>query len=169
MALWPVVHLALVWGLVLSVVLFPSVIAICKFNPEIMLKDYPPDVQAKHGPMSERSKRQRLPIGILLTVVLLAIVAASFLQLRKIVEGDIGFLPAFVHVFTMFSLFNVLDWLVLDWLIMVRMQPRFIVLPGTEGMAGYRSYWFHFRGFWIGVPISLAASLLLAPLAAVVF
>ena len=25
-------------------------------------------------------------------------------------------------------------------------NSAFIVLPGTEGMAGYGDYWFHFRG-----------------------
>jgi len=34
-----------------------------------------------------------------------------------------------------------------------RSQPRFIVLlPGTEGMAGYRDYRFHFRRFLHGIP-----------------
>jgi hypothetical protein len=168
MPLWPVVQHALLWGLALSAVLFALALALLRFNPEIMLKDYPPDIQAKHGPMSERTKRQRLPVGLFFVLVLLAIVAASFSQLGKLWGGGVSFLPAFVHLFTMFSVFNLLDWLVLDWLIMVRLQPRFIVLPGTEGMAGYRSYWFHFRGFLIGLPITLAASLLLAPIAAAV-
>ncbi|HYN22863.1 MAG TPA: hypothetical protein VE078_18020 [Thermoanaerobaculia bacterium] len=166
--LWPIVRLALLYGVVLSAVLFPLVLALLRFNPEIMLKDYPPDVRAKHGPMSERSRRQRIPVGIFFTVVLLAIVAVSLVQLRKEVGGDIGLVAAFVHLFTMFSVFNVLDWLVLDW-VMVLLQPSFVVLPGTEGMAGYRSYWFHFRGFLIGVPLTLAASLILAPIAAGAF
>jgi hypothetical protein len=65
----------------------------------------------------------------------------------------------------MFSVFNVLDWLVLDWLL-VWFQPHFVVLPGTEGMAGYRSYWFHFRGFLIGILLTVLGSLLIAPIAA---
>jgi hypothetical protein len=34
----------------------------------------------------------------------------------------------------MFGTFNLLDWLALDWPL-VYWQPRFILLPGTEGMA----------------------------------
>lgn len=45
------------------------------------------------------------------------------------------------------------------WLLIAR---AFEFGPGTEGMAGYRDYWFHFRGFLIGIPIILAASALLA-------
>jgi hypothetical protein len=166
--LWPIVRLALLYGVVLAAVLFPLVLALLRFNPEIMLKDYPPDIQAKHGPMSERSRRQRIPVGIFFTAVLLAIVGISLVQLRKLVGGDVGFVAAFVHLFTMLTMFNVLDWLALDWP-MVLLQPRFVVLPGTEGMAGYRSYWFAFRGFLIGVALTLAASLILAPLAASAF
>jgi hypothetical protein len=41
------------------------------------------------------------------------------------------------------------------------------VLPGTEGMAGYRNYGFHFRGFLIGIPIVLAGSVLCAVIVAI--
>lgn len=51
------------------------------------------------------------------------------------------------------------DLVVLDWLIFVRSRPRFIVLPGTEGMAGYKDYFFHLKGFLVGVVLSAAVSL----------
>jgi len=35
---------------------------------------------------------------------------------------------------------------VLDWLIFVTIQPDFVVIPGTEGLAGYKDYGFHFLG-----------------------
>jgi hypothetical protein len=167
MPLWPVVQHALPWGLLMSAVLFALCLAVLRFNPEIMLKDYPPDIRARHGPMSERTKRQRIPVVVAFMLILLALLAASCLRLPEICGGDVGFLPAFVHLFTLFTVFNVLDLLALDWP-MVRLQPRFVVLPGTEGMDGYRSYWFPFRGFLIGIPITLALSLLLAPIVAAV-
>jgi len=40
--------------------------------------------------------------------------------------------------------------LILDWLIFVTIQPSFIVIPGTEGMAGYKDYWFHFQVSFLG-------------------
>lgn len=168
MEISPIVSHALIWGLVLSAALFAMVLLLLWWNPEIMLKDYPPDIQAQHGPMSERSKRQRWPVGIAFLAVLVAIIAASFQGVRALEGGDISFAAAFLHSFTMFSLFNLLDWLVLDWG-MVALQPRFVVLPGTEGMAGYRDYWFHFRGFLIGIVVTLLASLLTAGIAAPFF
>lgn len=162
--LWPIVTNALTFGVVLSATLFTMILVLAKVNPEIALRDYPPDIQAKYGPMSDRSKRLRLPVGILFLVVILAVLAASFSPILGTIDGPIPFLPAFIHFFVIFSLFNVLDWLVLDWLIVVTLRPKFIVLPGTEGTAGYEDYAFHLRGFLIGIPITLAGSLLLAGL-----
>jgi len=160
----PIISNALVFGVVLGAILFTTILVVVRINPEIMLRDYPPDVRAEHGPMSDRSKRQRLVVGILVLAVMFGVIVASLAPILDDVDAADLFPTSFVHFFVMFSVINVLDWLVFDWLIVVRIRPSFLVLPGTEGMAGYRDYAFHFRGFLIGIPITLAASLLLAAL-----
>ena len=169
MPLWPIITHALTYGVILSGVLFTLLLGLVRINPEIMLKDYPPDIQAKYGPMSDRSKRQRIPVAIFFVVVLFGIVVQSFMGVRTYTGDDLPFLAAFVHLFVMFSLFNLLDWLILDWLIVVTIRPRFIILPGTEGLAGYTDYGFHFRGFLIGSLITLVTSLLVAGVVAALF
>lgn len=59
--IWPIIINALTYGAILSGVLFTLTLGISSLNPEIFLKDYPPDIQAKYGPMSNRSKRQKIP------------------------------------------------------------------------------------------------------------
>ena len=169
MPLWSIISHALIYGVILSAVLFPLTMGLVWINPEIMLKDYPPDIQTKYGPMSERSKRQRIPVAIFFVAVLFGIVAQSFMGVRANTGDDIPFLAAFVHLFVMFSMFNLLDWLVLDWLIVVAIRPRFMILPGTEGLAGYADYGFHFRGFLIGSVITFFTSLLVAGAVAALF
>ena len=164
MSLWPIITNALIFGCILSVILFTMILLLAKINPEITLGDYPPDIQAKYGPMSERSKRQRIPVAILFLAVMFAIVAASFAPILGGADRPRLFLISFTNLFVIFSVFNILDWLVLDWLIVVTLRPRFLILPGTDGMAGYGDYAFHFRGFLIGMAITLAASLLLSGL-----
>ena len=158
---------ALEFGAVLSGVLFGLLLAVLRANPEIMLNDYPPDIRAKWGPMTERTKRQRVIVALLMSVVILAIAAWSIRSLPTLVAGDVTFAAAFTHFAVMFGIFNLFDWLLLDWP-MVYWQPRFVVLPGTEGLAGYTNYWFHFRGFLIGIPVVLAGSALFAAIAAAV-
>ncbi len=48
----------------------------------------------------------------------------------------------------------------------VTLTPSFVVIPGTEGMASYKDYMHHLRGFLIGTLLSTALGLLMA---AVVF
>jgi hypothetical protein len=166
--LWPVIRHALVYGGVLSAVLSILLLGILRMNPEILLNDYPPDIREKYGPMSERSKRQRLPVAVLIGAVALGIVAASLSDVRAHGGGQIPFLTAFVHLFVMFSVFNVVDLLVLDWPL-VAICPSFMVLPGTEGSAGYKDYWFHFRGFLIGTVLILVTSGVMASVIAALF
>jgi hypothetical protein len=166
--LWPIIRHALLYGGVLSAVLSVLLLGVLWINPEILLKDYPPDIQKKHGPMSERSKRQRILAAIVIGAVALGIVTASFWAVRADSGGKIPFLVAFVHLFVMFSVFNVVDLLLIDWLL-VAIGAKFLVLPGTEGLAGYRDYWFHFRGFLIGAVLILVASGLMAEVVAAVF
>ena len=149
--------------------MFTLILVVVRINPEIMLKDYPPDIQAKYGPMSERTKRQRAPVAVVVIVVMLAIGTLSFRGVGANSGGDISFLEAFLHLFVMFSAFNLLDWLVLDWLIAVTIRPGFMILPGTEGLAGYEDYGFHFRGFLIGIVITSVTSILVAAVVAVLF
>jgi hypothetical protein len=161
MTLWPVIRHALLYGGVLSAVLSVLLLGLLWTNPEILLNDYPPDIRKKHGPMSDRSKRQRVPVGIVIGAVALGIVTASFSAVRANGGGKIPFLTAFVHLFVMFSVFNVVDLLLLDWLL-VAIGPSFLILPGTEGSAGYKDYWFHFRGFLIGAVLIFVVSGLIA-------
>jgi hypothetical protein len=62
----------------------------------------------------------------------------------------------------------VVDLLLLDWPL-VAIVPRFMVLPGTEGSAGYKDYWFHVRGFLVGIVLILVASGLIAAVVAALF
>lgn len=164
--MWAIVTRALEFGVLLSAVLLGLLLAVLRANPEIMLNDYPPDIRVKWGPMTERTKRQRVFATIRLLVVVLSIGAWSVTSLSSLAAGDVTFAIAFVHFAIMFGTFNVFDWLLLDWPL-VYWQPRFVVLPGTEGLAGYTNYWFHFRGFLIGIPIVLAGSALLAAIVSI--
>lgn len=168
MILWPVIRHALLYGVVLSAVLSALLVGLLWMNPEILLNDYPPDIRNKYGPMSDRSKRQRVPAAILIGAVALGIVTASFSAVRANGGGKIPFLTAFVHLFVMLSVFNVVDLLLLDWPL-VAIGPRFAVLPGTEGSAGYKDYGFHFRGFLIGAVLILVGSGLMAAVVAALF
>ena len=157
----PIVTHALVSGLALSVALGALLLAVLRANAEIMLNDYPPDIRAKWGPMSPRTKRQRWIVAGIFLVAILTIVAWSLRTLPAFVARALTFPSAFTYFAIMFGTFNVFDWLVIDCGL-IYWQPRFAVLPGTEGLKGYRDYRFHFRGFLVGIPVVLLGSALAA-------
>ena len=101
-----------------------------------------------------------LPV-MLLTLGLIAFATVRFVQLAPV---PIRFSSAFLHTFIVLMTFNLVDLILLDWIFFVRVQPRFVVLPGTEGLAGYRDDWFHFIGFLKGTAGIIVFSALVAGL-----
>lgn len=149
-------------GAVLSILASLLIIFILWFNPRIMLQDYPKDVQAKAPPKTPQEKRLTLFLGIPFLLLLIAVPFISSLTLKQQTQGQISFWALLINAFGVAFIFNLVDWLILDWLMFCTITPKFMVIPGTEGLAGYKDYFFHFRGFLIGSVISAVAGLIIA-------
>lgn len=158
----------LVDGIVMSVLLTIVIYGSIYVNPLTWISDYPPDIRAAVD------DSQRIPLGQKLIVVVLSLGIVvgltlwSNAKLRRRNGGRLSFSTAFAHSALLMFFFAVWDLLILDWLIFVAIQPEFIVIPGTEGLAGYDDYWFHFQVSFLDWPqwISiLAGGLVLGGLA----
>ena len=143
-------------GVALSAALFALVLATIRFNPEIMLNDYPPDVRAKFGAISPRARKQRAFVSLVFLAVLAFAAWVASRDLSSLVPA-FRYRDAFLYALVMMQVVNLLDWLVLDTAL-VFFQPKWAVLPGTEGLAGYRSHAFHFRGWLVGLVASTIAA-----------
>lgn len=154
---------ALLYGLVLSAILTILTVISGAIALDMFVEDYPPDIKQKYGPMSTRAARLRPFIAALLfiTVLGIPIVGLFGLQAKFL---TVPFLSAVVFASIAILVFNVFDLLILDWLFFCTIQPRSMVLPGTEGMAGYRDYRFHFIGFLKGLRFNGVVGLLIAVL-----
>ena len=131
--------------------------------PEMRVGDYPPDIREKYGPMRPRSARLRPFVAVAFFFAVLAVPLLALLTLFSTV-GRLSFLTALLSTFMILFVFNAFDLLVLDWFLFCTLRPRFIVLPGTEGMAGYRNYRFHFVGFLKGLGFCLVGAVVVAGL-----
>ncbi len=156
---------ALIDGLLLSALLSVVILVTLRWNAESWLDDYPPDIREAFGPMSPEARRVKIVGGIAFLVVLVGVLARGLLQLSRAAGGELAFVDAFAYTFVVGQVFNLIDLVVIDWLIMVALQPSFIVLPGTEGMAGYRDYAFHFRAFLVGLTAGAVVSAVVAGIA----
>ena len=152
-----------VWyGLGLSLALVVVMVISSRIAMDMWVGDYPPDIKAKYGEMSARAKQYRPLIAVLFFGAILVIIGLAFVNLHANAGRDVGFFDYFLTAFTILFVFNLFDLLIADWLVFVFIQPKIIILPGTEGMAGYKDYGFHFRGFLIGIGFSLVGGLVLA-------
>ena len=150
-----------VWFAVACIVAVSAALAAIGLrNPRVMLQDYPKDVQAAVPPKTPAERRETVFWAILLGVLVFAppLGAAITLELQR---PDAGFPEATLTAFAVLIAFNLWDWLVVDWLLFCTIRPPFMAIPGTEGMAGYRDYGLHFRGFLIGLGLAVVASLLI--------
>ncbi len=158
----PDVGRMLLHGGVLSLAATFILLACLLARPRLLLQDYPASIQAAVAPKSAEERRMALIVGVPFLALLLLFPAWSSwtLPLRDGHPPTFGAL--FVNAFVVASTFNVADWLILDWLVFCTITPRFVVIPGTEGMPAYKDYYFHFRGFLIGTALSLALALVTA-------
>ncbi len=154
-----ILTLILLYGLLLSVLFSAIILSMVLVNPRLMLQDYPKDIQAVVPPKTAVEKRQTLYWGVPLWVFLLGCPTLAALSVKA---ANGSFLEIFVAAFGVLFLSNLVDWLILDWLIFCTITPTFVVLPGTEGMAGYKNYGMHFRGFLIGTVLAILIGLVIA-------
>lgn len=152
------------WGLIFSAVFCVATLIIARIDAVMLLNDYPPDIRLKYGPMSAATRRRASLAGLPLLASLLAVIVFALLQLRRI-AGELTPLNTFIALVVMLELWNLADLLVLDWAILLGLKPAFMILPGTEGMPGYRDYAFHWRKFLKGIPLTLVLSVVIAALA----
>jgi hypothetical protein len=148
----------LLYGIPASLLLSVLIFVMGRINPRLMLRSYPKDVQAAVPPQTPTEKRQTLYWGLPFWLCLLGFPIAAALTVHAASQSALDiFLSAAGVVF----LFNLVDWLILDWLIVCTITPKFMVLPGTEGMVGYKNYGMHFRGFLIGTVLAAVIGLLI--------
>jgi uncharacterized membrane protein len=146
----------------LSIIASLILIASLYINPRIFLQDYPKDIQTKVPPKTLFERRMSLLLGIPFLLVLILFPLFSTLALKHQNGESSPFIALFVNAFGVAFIFNLVDWLFLDWLMFCTITPQFVIIPGTEGMASYKDYGFHFRGFIIGTLLSAISASVIA-------
>ena len=148
-------------GLLLSVVASTSLLLLLRFNPRIFLGHYPKEIREIVPPRSKKERRMSILLGLLIGVPF-----TSALLWRTATLGSHSFWELFGYAFGVLFIFNLVDLLILDWLIVCRFKLRWVVLPGTEHIVMPIPYLHHFKEFLMGtvglVIVSLAIAALLS-------
>lgn len=153
---------ALLEGLVWSVMWIFYVYVLLRWFPWEMVHEYPEDVkQACTLPEpDEKQKKSSKFWGGLVSVIILITLAVFGIEYFR--NADFSFFELFLFLFIIGQTWNVVDLIIMDFLIVCTLRPKWVVLPGTEGCAGYGDYFFHFKGFLIGCVYTAIMALIIA-------
>ena len=121
-------------------------------------RDYPEVVKKKVPPQTKKEKALAAIVGLPWFIFVLGFPVVSTYMLKSNLGGEISFFEAFLNIFVLFSLATVGDLVILDWLIISKITPSFVIIPGSE-QRDYKDFSHHFKGHaksaFLFVPLSL--------------
>lgn len=164
MRILQLLQLGSIWGMIFGMVFSAAMLIIGRINAEMILNDYPPDIREKYGAMSEATRKQANLMTLPLLATLGLVVVLGLGQLREI-SGALTFIETLIVSTVIFQMWNLLDLILLDWFLLMTLKPKFMILPGTEGLAGYRDYGFHFKKFLNGIVFTFILALVVTVIA----
>ncbi|MCX4967546.1 hypothetical protein OHA98_22850 [Streptomyces sp. NBC_00654] len=145
MGFWEVARVGMGYALLLMTLFAVVVVGSLHVSRDSLLPDYPQAIRERYGPQSARGRRTAAAAGLLNLLALIVVPVIGVLDLHDRTVGALGFWPPFALGAVGFLALTLFDLVVLDWWLFCTVQPRFMVLPGTEGMAEYRDFAFHVR------------------------
>jgi len=137
----------LLHGAFLALVVSIYLMAMMWYNPRLFFNkgDYPDDVLEMAPPKTKAEKCLAAILGIPLLLFTVAVPLASTVILERESSGAASFWVLFLNAFGVLMVFNLVDFFILDCLLFCTITPSFMVVPGTEGAAGYKDYGFHVK------------------------
>ena len=107
--------------------------------------DYPDVVKDKVLPPTRKEKRTALMVGLPWIAFVLAYPFVASYRMKAGLGDEFTYAIAFLHFFAMFQLASLVDLVVLDWLIISRITPGFVIIPGSVE-ADYKDFSHHYKG-----------------------
>ncbi len=149
-------------GLIWSALWFIYIFLILKYFPHTMLHDYPKDIQEAatlEKPTASQERAAKLFASVGGLVIFGVLIAFGLIRFRS---EPTSFPHILAYTFVTAMMWNVIDLLIMDWLIICLITPKWVIISGTEGCKGYKDYFYHFKGFLIGCVYTTIIALLFA-------
>lgn len=154
---------ALIEGLIVGIALCGWIAVILKVNPRFEMKSYPDAIVKAVAPQTKEERRgflfMALPVLILVTAYMIFSVYSDYFNTST------PYLILYLHSFIILMVWNALDLVVFDWLLFCKINPAFMVMPGTKDNPAYKDYKYHFIGFMKGTVLAAVAALVVSGIA----
>jgi hypothetical protein len=159
---------SLLYGAMVSVGLTAIILVSLRYWPMIWIQDAPAEVRAVARPLTETERRVRWIVSALFFGWMIAVLAASLLALRRLGGGDVSFGDVALSTFIIWMTFNVVDLLLLDWLLLNVIRPTLYAFPVAEVENPFGGYTYHFAGVLKGTLMGAVFSLVVAGVVALI-
>lgn len=107
--------------------------------------DYSQAIKDKVPPQTKSEKKLAMLMALPWFIFTLGFPIYSTLVLKAKLSGDISMGVAFLNLSVLFLFATVGDLLILDWLIVSKVTPKFVIIPGTL-KEDYKDFSHHFKG-----------------------
>ena len=149
----------LVLFLLFTLMVVPAVIK----NPISMIHDYPEDIYKKAlelGLVKDSQNRSSKKF-LIKRLVAIAILGIFFGLVVYYFNDADSFIKGAVYTYLLWTAANWYDCIVIDWIWFC--HSKRVIIPGTEGMKGYKDYKFHaigsLKGMLLGLPTAIVAGI----------
>jgi hypothetical protein len=135
-----------------------------RYNCRLFLRHYPRELRNVVPPKSRHERQMSVLLGIPFALLAFGAPYLSTRLWQAASQGSSSFRELFAHAFGVFFFFNLVDLLVLDWLLVCWYAPSWVILPGTEHLVPNHPYLHHFKGFVLGTVVSVLGAVAIAAL-----
>lgn len=116
--------------------------------------DYSEEIKAKVPPQTAVEKRLAIVVGLPWFFFVFGYPIYSTYALKLKMGGEIPFWVALLNALVLVALATFGDLVLLDWGIVSRITPRFVIIPGTDA-SDYADFSHHYRAHARAAPILL--------------
>jgi len=106
--------------------------------------DYPEAIKNKVPPQTKREKLLAAILGLPWFIFVFGFPLFSTYVLKSELGNEIPILVAFLNLFVMFLFATVGDLVILDWLIVSKITPKFVIILGTV-KEDYKDFSHHYK------------------------
>lgn len=124
-------------------------------------QDYPKAIKQKVAPQTRKERALAWIVGLPWLLFVSGFPVLSTYMLKTQLAGEMSFVVAFLNILVLFLLFDISDLVILDWFIISKITPGFVVIPGTE-VNDYKDFSHHYKGHVWGTIGLIVLSLVLA-------
>ena len=149
-------------GGILSLMICLYLALVLRYNPRFSLPDLPRDIQDAVPPLTKKEKRAASLFAVPFFVMVLTIPFISTLAFNGQNAGNVTFHLLFLNAYGILLITNLAELILVDLLMICTITPKFVVISGTEGLAGYKDYAHQIKAHLRGAVLMAVLALIMA-------